>query len=255
MIVQPFSYFQQVVSEIATLQPVIDSSAKLFLDTTNPSSYPGSGNTWTDLSGNGNNADVSLITAYWTGSGGGYFDWPGNDYTKIATVTHAASLNLFNADFTVMFVGTIDATAGGQSDATGPFAKPNWPDNPSMGWLINRNSADINFRKGAFYLNGTAAGLSTGTFFSTIGDFFVTHIVRSGTNIQYYDTANSSIGSFTFSLNGNNTGNLRIGRARDISTTNYRWDGKQAGIGLYNKALSAEERLQNINYFKSKLGF
>jgi hypothetical protein len=239
----------------ADIVPVIDSSTKLFLDTTNPSSYPGTGNTWSDLSGNGNNANVTDITSYWTGSGGGYFDWPGNDYTKVATVTHSSSLNLFNSDFTVMFVGTVDTAAGGTSDLVGPFAKPDWNLNPSMGWLMIRNSADGNYRKGNFYLNGTGIGLSTGTFFDSLGAFFVAHIVRSGSTVTYYTTANTSIGSFTSSANGNNSNNLRIGRGRDNATFNYRWDGKQAGIGFYNKALTSDERLQNINYFKAKLGF
>ena len=255
MIIQPFSYLSTLPIVPAALQPVLDADTKLFLDTTNPSSYPGTGNTWTDLSGNSNNADVSLVTSYWTGSGGGYFDWPGNDYTKIATVAHNSTLNIFDGDFTVMFVGTIDTAAGGTSDLVGAFAKPDWNNNPSFGWLILRNSADGNYKKTNFYLNGSGIGLSTGTTYNNLGDWFVLQYVRSGSTLTYYNTSNTSIGSFTSTANGNNTGTMQIGRARNNASFNYRWDGKIAGIGLYDKALSSAERLQNINYFKSKLGF
>jgi len=239
------------------ITPLIDSSAKLFLDTTNPSSYPGTGNNWFDLSGNGNNADVTQITTYWNSGGGGFFDFPGTDYTKVATVTHSTSLNLFNSNFTIMFVGTVDATGTGFNDSVGPFAKDDWNDNPGVGLLINRGTGGPDIGGVSFYLNDTNVGYSgaANKLFTTIGDFFVGHVVRSGSNVQYYRTNNTSFASFTSSLNGNNSNNFVIGRGRNVATGNYKWDGKLAGVGLYNKALSAAERLQNINYFKAKLGF
>lgn len=254
MIVQPFSYLQAVEVAVAQLSPVIDSDTKLFLDSTNAASYPGTGNTWFDVSGNSNNANVTEIASYFSVNA---FDFPGTDYTKIGTVTHNANLNVFDGNFSVIFVGSIDATGtvGAQTDLAGPFAKFNWNDNPGIGNLFIRNSSDGNFKKTLFYLNGGSVGLSTGLAFASIGDFFVLQVVRSGSNVQYYNSANTSIGSFTSSTNGNNTNNLVIGRGRNISTTNYRWDGKIAGLGIYDKALTADERLQNINYFKSKLGF
>jgi hypothetical protein len=232
--------------------PVLTDSV-MMLDATSATSYPGTGNTWTDLSGNGNNADVSLVTSYW--NAGGYFDWPGTDYTKIATVSHAASLNIFNADYTVLMVGTIDATAGGFSDLAGMWSKPDFNANPSTGQLFIRNSADGNFRKMQYYINGTGIGLSSGTAFASIGDWFVIHVTRSGNTYTYYDVNNNSFGTATSSLNGNSTGTLQIGRARNDATANYKWDGKVAGIGLYTGVLTSDERLQNINYFKDKLGF
>jgi hypothetical protein len=232
--------------------PVLDQSV-LLLDATNPASYPGSGNTWTDLSGQGNNADVSSITTYW--NAGGWFDWPGNDYTKVATVADAASLDVLDGDFTFVLVGTVDASAGGLADLAGPFSMNDWFDNPGMGWLVIRNSSDGNYKKMNFYLNGGALGVSTGTIFTNLGDWFVIHVVRSGSNVQYYSTANSSIGSFTNSSNANNNNGVIIGRGRNDGSFNYRWDGKISCVGLYDKALSSDERLQNINYFKDQLGF
>jgi len=236
------------------LSPVLDQAA-FFLDATDPTSYPGSGNTWTDLSGNGNNADVSLITTYYTASGGGFFDFPGTDYTKIGTIADAASLDVLDGDFTFLLVATIDTSGGGSSDTAGPFGFGNWFVNPGMGWLWNRNSADGNYKKMFFYLNGSSLGGSTSTMFTNLGDWFAVHVVRSGSNVTYYNTANSSVGSFTNTANANNNSGVTIGRARNDATFNYKWFGKIASIGLYDKALSSDERLQNINYFKDQLGF
>jgi hypothetical protein len=236
------------------LQPVLTNSI-MMLDATNPSSYPGTGNTWTDLSGNGNNADVSLVTSYW--NAGGYFDWPGTDYTKIATVADDASLDIFGStsNWTLMFAGSVDATAGGFAGIAGPFAMDDWNDNPGIGWLFWRDTGDANYKKMQLYTNATAAGFSNNTVWSTTGEFLVLHIVKSGGNtITYYNTSNTNIGSHTNTTNANNNNGIVIGRVRNDATANYKWDGKIAGIGYYNTALTSDERLQNINYFKDKLG-
>ena len=242
------------INPYSEAQPsLVTNQSVLLLDATSAASYPGSGNTWTDLSGQGNNANVSLITSYW--NAGGYFDWPGTDYTKIATVADAASLDVLDGDFTFLLAATIDASAGGSADTAGPFGFGNWFVNPGMGWLFIRNSGDANYRKFNFYLNGTGVGLSTSVAFTTLGDWFVLQIVRSGSTVTYYNTSNTSIGSFTNSANANNNSGVTIGRARNDATFNYKWDGKIAAIGLYDKALSSDERLTNINYLKGELGF
>jgi hypothetical protein len=234
--------------------PVL-TNARLMLDATLASSYPGTGNTWFDISGNGNDADVSLITSYW--DAGGYFDWPGTDYTKIATVAHDTSLNIFGttSSWTLMFVGTVDAAAGGLSDITCPFTKPSLVVDPGITPAILRNSSDGNYKKMFLRVNNSNLTLSSSTIFTTLGDWFVVHIVKSSTTINYYTTANTSIASFANSQDANNTGTLEIGRGRNDATANYRWDGKLAAVGIYNAALTSDQRLENINYFKDKLGF
>jgi hypothetical protein len=53
---------------------IITDGLVLCLDAGNPKSYPGSGTTWTDLSGNGNNGSLENGVGY----NGGFFN--GNDY-------------------------------------------------------------------------------------------------------------------------------------------------------------------------------
>lgn len=80
----------------------------LLLDAGNVRSYPGSGTTWFDLSGNNNNGTlVNGVT--WTSANGGYFICDGiNDYIDVNT-----SQNLYSANHTVIGATRYAPGAGG----------------------------------------------------------------------------------------------------------------------------------------------
>jgi len=60
--------------------PIVTDGLVLHLDAGDSTSYPGSGNTWTDLSGNGNNETLSGGPTY-SSTDGGYLNFDGsNDY-------------------------------------------------------------------------------------------------------------------------------------------------------------------------------
>lgn len=67
---------------------VVSSGLQLYLDASNTSSYPGTGTTWYDLSGQNNHVTMqnSGGIAY-TSSGGGYFTLSSNGYFNRATTT------------------------------------------------------------------------------------------------------------------------------------------------------------------------
>ena len=71
-----------VASNLGSSGPIITSGLVLFLDAGNTSSYPGSGTTWTDLSGNGNNGTLTNGPTY-TSSNGGAIVFDGiNDFVN-----------------------------------------------------------------------------------------------------------------------------------------------------------------------------
>lgn len=230
--------------------PVIDSSTVLYLDTTNSDSYNGTGATWYDLSSAGNDADVTNLSGSWDSNG--YFDIGFSTYAGEGTVTHASSLDVFDGDFTVQIVGSMDDSAGAPNDLCGMFGKTRFTSNPGIGHLFVRNPSDGNYKKTVLYVNNTSIGVSS-VAFTNLGDFFVIQYVRSGSTINYYAN-NTSIHSGTNSSNGNNTLNFVIGTANTTSDA-YRWAGKIVNIGIYDKALSSAEREQNLNYYKNELGF
>ena len=57
---------------------IVTDGLVLALDAGNPKSYPGSGTTWTDLSGNGNNGTLVNGPTY-SSSSGGYIEFDGTD--------------------------------------------------------------------------------------------------------------------------------------------------------------------------------
>jgi hypothetical protein len=69
---------------------IVSDNLFMHLDASNVSSYSGSGSTWTDLTGNGNNGTINGAT--WSSTDGGIFDFDGtNDTVQIA---HNSSLSL-----------------------------------------------------------------------------------------------------------------------------------------------------------------
>jgi hypothetical protein len=69
----------------------------MFIDGANPSSYPGSGNTWYDISGNNHNISLGSTVSY-TSSFGGVLTFPenGNGYGRNTT------MNLSTSNYTVI---------------------------------------------------------------------------------------------------------------------------------------------------------
>jgi hypothetical protein len=73
---------------ITVYDGVVSNGLQLYLDASNTTSYPGTGTTWFDLSGQGN--DVAMQNSgsiSYTASGGGYFTLASNGYFNRATTT------------------------------------------------------------------------------------------------------------------------------------------------------------------------
>ena len=73
---------------------IINSGLKLNLDASNSSSYPGSGSTWYDLSGNGNHVTMQNSgNIAWSSTGGKYFTLTSSGYFSKTTTTTLPSGN------------------------------------------------------------------------------------------------------------------------------------------------------------------
>ena len=69
---------------------LITNGLVLYLDAANPTSYSGTGTTWTDLSGNGNNGTLMNSPIY-SATSGGNFVFNGSNTYVYAPITKAAS--------------------------------------------------------------------------------------------------------------------------------------------------------------------
>ena len=74
---------------------VVQSGLVLNLDAGASTSYPGSGTTWTDLSGNGNTAALVNGPTYSSANGGSIVFDGVNDYAITSTITSYKSLNMW----------------------------------------------------------------------------------------------------------------------------------------------------------------
>jgi hypothetical protein len=218
----------------------------LYFDPSNPSSYPGSGTTITDLSGNGLNGTMSNIT--YTSP---YFTYNGS--SSQIEIADNALLEPGSGDWT-MEVWVNQSVAGGDV-VLGKF---------DPGGLAQDVSYSIRTTGTTYYSQiGSGAG-SGATLFQnstnhvgTIGIWYQIVYVFTNVAANTFQTFvnGSSIGSVGHSLASllNTSANLYIGSYNNGEYPQY-FDGKIGITRLYNRALASTEVLNNYNADKSKYG-
>ena len=239
-----------------TVGPVTDGIV-LYLDASNPSSYPGSGTTWFDLSGNGLDGTLNGNVTYSSPSSSFYF--PRTNNADGVTITHDAALNIFNGDYTIDIWFRNEAlVSSATNDVLGIIYKAvsNVGSNPGWGWRFVNNTSDGNFGKGGMVINGTS---NTGLFdyWSSDGagfqankwyNFQVTKVAGTGAVNNYEADALQFTGNNT--ANPNNSSNIILGKYENSSGYG-RLKGWIGAVLIYDKVLSDVERTQNYNYFSS----
>ena len=222
----------------------------LYYDPSNISSYPGSGTTINDLSGNGRNGTMSNIS--FTSP---YFTYNGT--SSQVTIADNALLEPGSGSWT-MEVWVNQSVSGGDV-VLGKF------DN---GGLAQDVSYSIRTTGTAYYAqlgSGTGSGSGpTGTLFvdstsytGTIDTWYqIVYVFKNvGTKTLETYVNGSSIGSVVHNLSGilNSTNPLYIGSYNGGEYPQW-FDGKIGITRLYNDALTSSEVLQNFNADKSKYG-
>jgi hypothetical protein len=220
----------------------VSNGLVLCLDAANKRSYPGTGTTWTDLSGNSNN--FSLIngpTFSNTNLGNIVFDGT-DDYLLISSLVWD-----YNVNFTIQFWFNTNSLGG--VNGYGLFF------NGSTGANTNRVqiAGDSN---GSIYLN--TVGSSVGDDFVsaaglvTVGKWFNFAAVRnSGVITTYLNGTSVASGNVNYSVSQQS--NLYVGFVRSSGALWY-LNGRMSSILINNRALSAIEILQNYNAVKSRFG-
>ena len=216
------------------------SNLVLHLDATNTKSYSGSGNTWYDISGYGNNGTLNNGVLY--NSYGGFFELDGsNDYIEIP---HSTSLN----------IGT-----GTSATIEIVYDVYNYVPNSS---LIAKRSAD-NYESTDYmiYFNTTLSWL-TGN--SGTGDDLVTSSFQENRNIQTVSaTINSSstnkkiykdgsrvISTTYSSKTASNSASVFLGK---YFGSGFYFNGRIYSVKIYNRELTDTEIAQNFQANKLKL--
>lgn len=200
----------------------------LFLDASNQKSYPGSGSTWYDLSGN--NRNFSLVGSLVHDSF--YFDgFNDSNYASGSSYSHRNDDYTYNIWF-MYDVLTTYATI---------FENGSWSDT-----LLYRsyNSIIQVYAEGG-YFGQHSFGYTTNQWYNVV-------LRRQSSTSQSFI---NGIAGNTLTLNVDiNLANQNMFLLRSQHTTNQFTNGKLSVFSLYDEALSDSQILDNYNSLKGKFG-
>jgi hypothetical protein len=215
---------------------VVENGLVLALDAGNPKSYPGSGTTWTDLSGNGNNGTLINGVGFDGGNGGSLVFDGVNDYFNMTSNFNIAGITDYSTQFWINI----------NSSNLGLDTRFFWHGN--FGVLIWKTTAD----NLSFYLRTDVATLQTGTSFATFFDIWINIATTyDGSTMALY--VNAELKNSTSQSGGIiNAVPTRfwLGGASTSGFTSC----KISNCLEYNRALTAQEIQQNYNATKSRFG-
>ena len=221
--------YQGVFSKpVANVNSIITSGLVLNLDASNNSSYPGSGTTWNDISGNNNNALLNGAI-FSNVSGVSYFTCGTNcisaDITKSASMTFSAWAKSSNFSASTMLFNTGAYGVG--------------PDllfyQNTIYWNIYDNTASP-------FTFSPAANISNWHNYTVVNDatsnakLYIDGVFKASAAYR------SNTATTTISIGGGGT------------NTN-KWVGEIANFQAYNRVLTASEVLQNFNSLKGGFGY
>jgi hypothetical protein len=235
--------------KINTFSPgVVTDGLVLFLDAGNKLSYPGTGTTWGDFSGNSNNGTLLNGPTFNTGSGGSIVFDGAEDYVTIPYrpslgLTSQGSINIWCYPTTLsqgLFAGLLGMTTGGNN---------------------NEQSYYILWRK---QNNNIQAGIQNGGTYNTIQTPLPTSIswynftlTWNGSSLNLYQNGVSVSTPVAQTINAQalNSAVAVGGRmfGGDSGNNGY-FNGYIPIAQIYNRALTATEVLQNYNATRGKFG-
>jgi Tfp pilus assembly protein PilV len=226
--------------------PIVTNGLVLNLDAANSASYPGTGTTWFDLSGNGNNGTLMNSPVY-SATNGGYLSFDGiDDYVNsgnnsslmpTTAVTFAAWIKpSASSNYRTILSKGYDTTDGGYA------------------LRMTRDSEPIKLFSQVYNSSNSIA--SSGLYNNiAINNWYYVVGTYDGTNVRLF--INGVQSEVTGSLTGNiktNTLPVKIGMISSASSTSEYYTGLISSVSIYNRALSASEITQNFNALRGRYG-
>lgn len=210
---------------------IVTDGLVLCLDAANVKSYPGSGTTWTDMSGRSNHGTINGTVSYVSNGYSSYFNWAtAGDSNYIFNSTPFTYLDLtivFYPDFSLAssFTGIVAAGAP-NTDKSLRFADVNG----TSAWTFSgRNPGDANdwaSTATTYYINGKQA----------------INLVSGWNILGGYRTNQSS---------------YPVSAAYYLGSSGYTgrgFKGRIAACYFYNRQLSESEQIQNFNALRGRFG-
>jgi surface protein len=213
----------------------------LVLDAGNSASYPGTGITWTDLSGNNNNGTLVNGPTFDSGNGGSIVFDGINQYVNCGNASNLKFTNNFTINVWVKF----NSLLGPQSIIS---------NNENGGYGILANSASSRLET-FYWINGSYRKAGEDMVNYNTSSWFNISVTFNGSNVLFYRNGNliqsvSAIGTVS-------TTNLPLLIGGNPTTSgNYEdfFNGKISQAQAYNKVLTPTEVLANFDATKGRYG-
>lgn len=227
---------------------IVGDGLQLFLDAANPQSYPGSGNTWFDLSGNGRNFTWNATPN--TATDDGVFHFLTND--RRATGPASNSFGITNTSGYTIFVVCKQITSVstgafnwyGSGYTRGLFAHLTWSNNIVY---FDAGQGDTRIETasgGPPYLGGAGAQDWYVWTFRRFSNSSQRTISKNG-SVMVVDNATVTSQSFAATP-------AEVGNTAEYGNT---WNARLHSFMLYNTGLSDEQVRQNVNALQAKYRF
>jgi hypothetical protein len=227
-----------------SIPSIVSDGLVLNLDAGNYSSYPGSGTTWTDLSGNGNNGTLTNGPTY-SSANGGSIVFDGSDDHILGTIPSST----FSGAHSIccwFYRETVTQWAGLFSNN------------------VNTTSCSIFTFISTYNTLGTnQAGVSGASIAVDLGADHLNKWIyavityagaTNGSAVNVYAYKNGSLLSATGSLYWNLSTSSSYYIGRHWTNATQILDGFIPQVQVYNRALSASEVAQNYNALKGRYG-
>ena len=233
---------------------IVTDGLVFYVDAADANSYPGSGTTWTDLSGNGNNGTLTNGPTFSSANRGSivfdgtndYIDIPNTStyqFTNTQPFTLSAwvnSSNLTGYDNIVAFAlnsgnnrGYYLVLISGVDSRTNSFLFDYYDGTLFRGIIGNNNSITT----------GSWINLAATSSSNSVNDM---KVYQNGVLTSWTNRGSQTPSSINYT-----SVPLRIG-SRETGAT---FSGNISSVQIYNRALSASEVLQNYNATKGRYGF
>ena len=223
---------------------IVTQNLVLCLDAANRKSYPTTGTTWTDLSGNGNTGTLANTPTYSSANGGSLSFNGSNQYVDFGIKFQ------YQDNFTVECVAKINST----SPSVGPCGSQN-PiiTNKDYGWNLMFTPMGKPYWN---IYNTVSASKGVTSTIGNLGDWVHCVAYKSGTTIGLYV---NGILQGTDALTSNavyyQSGyTCTIGGNHPCGGSTYYLNGLVPLSRIYNRALSAAEIQQNFNALRGRYG-
>jgi hypothetical protein len=236
------SYYHHLIKGGAATPSIITSGLILNLDAANSSSYSGSGTTWTDLSGVGNNGTLVNGVGYSSANGGSLVFDGVNDYVSVNAFTTPTSYSV------------------------SVWAKVDYTNSTTFGRIIEKglnNEFTLTLNKASnqkynFQLGDSSAFITSTSLINLTPKYdnitiTVDNIATNQYTVKMYiNGINEVTSTKTVTLNTNNI--LYIGGNLQFPTLTSMF-GNIPDVMMYNRVLTSIEVITNFDALKSRYGY